>query len=196
MKFNLSEVNDLIRSRRTIRPEQFTERKVQKDQIELILNNAQWAPNHGKTEPWRFQVFQSEASRNALSQNLGRLYMETTPDKLQNDTKLAKLIRRPLISSVVIAVNMSRQIEEKIPEIEEIEAVSCAIQNMQLTANAYGIGAFWSTPKLIYTSGMNTYLNIKEKDKCLGLIYLGYTREEWPKSHRKPIEYNTIWKTP
>jgi nitroreductase len=196
MKFNLSEVNDLIRSRRTIRPEQFTERKVQKDQIELILNNAQWAPNHGKTEPWRFQVFQSEASRNALSQNLGRLYMETTPDNLQNDTKLAKLIRRPLISSVVIAVNMSRQIEEKIPEIEEIEAVSCAIQNMQLTANAYGIGAFWSTPKLIYTSEMNTYLNIKEKDKCLGLIYLGYTREEWPKSHRKPIEYNTIWKTP
>ena len=196
MKFNLSEVNDLIRSRRTIRPEQFTERKVQKDQIELILNNAQWAPNHGNTEPWRFQVFQSEASRNALSQNLGRLYMETTPDKLQNDTKLAKLIRRPLISSVVIAVNMSRQIEEKIPEIEEIEAVSCAIQNMQLTANAYGIGAFWSTPKLIYTSEMNTYLNIKEKDKCLGLIYLGYTREEWPKSHRKPIEYNTIWKTP
>jgi len=196
MKFNLSEVNDLIRSRRTIRPEQFTTRKVQKDQIELILNNAQWAPNHGKTEPWRFQVFQSEASRNALSQNLGRLYIETTPDKLQNDTKLAKLIRRPLISSVVIAVNMSRQIEEKIPEIEEIEAVSCAIQNMQLTANAYGIGAFWSTPKLIYTSEMNTYLNIKEKDKCLGLIYLGYTREEWPKSHRKPIEYNTIWKTP
>lgn len=196
MKFNLSEVNDLIRSRRTIRPEQFTERKVQRDQIELILNNAQWAPNHGKTEPWRFQVFQSEASRNELSQNLGRIYMETTSSESQNDMKLAKLIRRPLISSVVIAVNMSRQKEEKIPEIEEIEAVACAIQNMQLTANAYGIGAFWSSPKLIYTSQMNHYLNIGEKDKCLGLIYLGYTKEAWPKSHRKPIEYNTIWKTP
>jgi nitroreductase len=196
MKFNLSEVNDLIRSRRTIRPEQFTERKVQRDQIELILNNAQWAPNHGKTEPWRFQVFQSEASRNELSQNLGRIYMETTSSESQNDIKLAKLIRRPLISSVVIAVNMSRQKEEKIPEIEEIEAVACAIQNMQLTANAYGIGAFWSSPKLIYSSQMNHYLNIDEKDKCLGLIYLGYTKESWPKSHRKPIEYNTIWKTP
>ena len=122
--------------------------------------------------------------------------METTSSESQNDIKLAKLIRRPLISSVVIVVNMSRQKEEKIPEIEEIEAVACAIQNMQLTANAYGIGAFWSSPKLIYSSQMNHYLNIDEKDKCLGLIYLGYTKEAWPKSHRKPIEYNTIWKTP
>ena len=189
-------IEEIIKKRSAVYPKSYNGEIISKEVLLELLDLANRAPSHRKTEPWRFQVFQSEASRNALSQNLGRLYMETTPDKLQNDTKLAKLIRRPLISSVVIAVNMSRQIEEKIPEIEEIEAVSCAIQNMQLTANAYGIGAFWSTPKLIYTSGMNTYLNIKEKDKCLGLIYLGYTREEWPKSHRKPIEYNTIWKTP
>ena len=62
MKFNLSEVNDLIRSRRSIRPEQYTSRKVQKDQIELILKTAQWAPNHGSTQPWRFHVNQSETA--------------------------------------------------------------------------------------------------------------------------------------
>ena len=195
MKFNLSEVNDLIRSRRSIRPEQYTSRKVQKDQIELILKNAQWAPNHGSTQPWRFQVYQSETARQELSQALGKLYLETTPKENQNDAKLAKLVRRPLISSVVIIVNMSRQLEERIPEIEEVEAVACAIQNMQLTATAYGIGSFWSSPKLIYSKEMNEFLGITEKDKCFGLIYLGYTKEDWPKSHRKPIEYNTIWKT-
>ena len=121
MKFNLSEVNDLIRSRRSIRPEQFSSRKVQKDQIELILTNAQWAPNHGNTEPWRFHVFMSEESRTELSQKLGALYLETTDASSQNDSKLAKLMRRPSISSVVVAVSMSRQKEEKIPEIEEVE---------------------------------------------------------------------------
>lgn len=195
MKFNLSEVNDLIRSRRSIRPEQYTTRKVQKDQITLMLTNAQWAPNHGSTQPWRFQVYQSETARQKLSQGLGKLYIDTTPLDQQVDAKLAKLIRRPLISSAVIIVNMSRQKEEKIPEIEEIEAVACAIQNLQLTANAYGIGSFWSSPKLIYTKEMNDFLGIAEKDRCLGIIYLGYTKGEWPKSHRKPIEYNTIWKT-
>ena len=34
LRFNLSEVNELIRSRRTIYPEQFSTRKVHKEQIE------------------------------------------------------------------------------------------------------------------------------------------------------------------
>ena len=194
MKFNLSEITELIKSRRSIRPESFSSRKVQLDQIELVLNNAQWAPNHGNTEPWRFTVFHSEDSRKELSQKLGELYLQKTSLNDQSDTKLAKLIRRPLISSVVIAVCMARQKEERIPEIEEIQAVACAVQNMQLTATAYGIGSFWSTPKIIYTQQMNDFLGLNVKDKCLGLIYLGYSKEEWPKSHRKPLEYNTSWK--
>ena len=196
MKFNLSEVNDLIKTRRSIRPESFTTRKVQRDQIELIIRNAQWAPNHGKTEPWRFTVFQSEEARQELSQKLGELYLKHTKSENQNDAKFAKLVRRPLISSVVIAVSMARQEEERIPEIEEIEAVACGIQNMQLTARAYGLGSFWSTPKIIYTDDMLSFLKRTNRDKCLGLIYLGYSKEEWPKSHRKPIEYNTEWRTP
>ena len=196
MKFNLSEITELIKSRRSIRPELFSSRKVQRDQIELILNNAQWAPNHVNTEPWRFVVFESEDSRKTLSQKLGALYLDSIPKDNQNDAKFAKLVRRPLISSVVIAVNMVRQEEKRIPEIEEIEAVACAIQNMQLTATAYGIGAFWSSPKVIYTDQMKSFLGLKTNDKCLGLIYLGYSNQEWPKSHRKPLEYNTEWRTP
>ena len=195
MKFNLSEITELIKSRRSIPPESYSSRKIQKDQIELLLNNAQWAPNHGKTEPWRFMVFLSEESRQDLSQKLGQMYLEVTSAEEQKDTRLAKLIRRPLISSVVIAVSMSRQKVEKIPEIEEIEAVACAVQNLQLTATAYGIASFWSTPKLVYSDQMKSFLGLDEKDKCLGLIYLGYTTEEWPTSHRKPLEYNTEWKT-
>ena len=194
MKYNLSEITDLIRNRRTIYPEQFTDRKVHKEQIELILRNSQWAPTHGNTQPWRFVVF-TEGGKKSLSDFLGKTYLQkTAPDK-QNDQKLAKLMRRPLISSVVVAVCMSRQEEEKILEIEEIEAVACAIQNMQLTCTAYGLGSFWSTPKLIYTEEMNSFLNINEKDKCLGLIYIGYPSIDWPKGHRKPFEYNTEWRT-
>lgn len=192
MRFNLSEINDLIKSRRTIYPEQFSERKVHKEQIELILNNAQWAPTHGNTQPWRFHVFQ-EHGLQKLSTFLGETYLELTKKEDQNDAKLAKLIRRPLISSVVIAVSMKRQEEEKISELEEIEAVACCIQNMYLTCTAYGLGGFWSTPKLIYNQKMNDFLGLGYKDKCLGLFYIGYPGIDWPASHRKPLEYNTTW---
>ena len=194
MRFNLSEINELIRERRTIYPEQFSDRKVHKEQIEVILNNAQWAPTHGNTQPWRFKVF-TEEGRQTLSTFLGGAYLELTPVKEQSDLKLKKLVSRPLKSSVVIAACMERQKEETIPEIEEIEAVACAIQNMYLTCTAYGLGGFWSTPKLIYSELMNDFLQLGQKDKCLGLFYIGYSKEQWPKSHRKPLEYSTEWRT-
>lgn len=192
MRFNLSEINELIRSRRTIYPEQFSDRKVHKEQIEIILNNAQWAPTHGNTQPWRFKVFMEEG-RQKLADFLGQTYLELTPKENQNDQKLAKLLTRPMKSSVVIAVCMERQKEEKILELEEIEAVACAIQNMHLSCTAYGLGGFWATPKLIYHPKMNSFLGLGEKDKCLGLFFIGYTDIEWPKSHRKPLEYTTEW---
>ncbi len=194
MRFNLSEINELIRERRTIYPEQFSSRKVHKEQIEVVLNNGQWAPTHGNTQPWRFKVFMGEDHRQELSQVLGKIYQEVIPEPLQDDLKLAKLMRRPMITSAVIAVSMERQPEEIILEIEEIEAVACAIQNMHLTCTAYGLGAFWATPKIIYTQQMNAYLGLGEKDKCLGLFYIGYPEIEWPKAHRRPLDYTTEWK--
>lgn len=192
MRYNLSEITQLIRDRRTIYPEQFSSRQVHKEQIELILNNAQWAPTHGNTQPWRFHVFMDKG-KERLSQFLGKTYLSLTPTEQQVDSKLAKLIRRPLLSSAVIAVSMARQKERKILEIEEIEAVACAIQNMHLTCTAYEIGLFWSTPKLIYSATMNDFLGLSEDDKCLGLIYLGYPSIEWPAAHRIPLEYHTQW---
>lgn len=192
MRFNLSEITELIKSRRTIYPEQFSDRKVHKEQIDLILNNAQWAPTHGNTQPWRFKVFMEEG-RQVLSDFLAETYLKLTPPEAQNDLKLAKMMKRPMQASAVIAVCMERQPSEKILEIEEIEAVACAIQNMHLTCTAYGLGGFWATPKLIYSQEMNEFLKIGAKDKCLGLFYIGYPAIDWPDAHRKPLEYTTEW---
>lgn len=192
MRFNLSEITELIKSRRTIYPEQFSDRKVHKEQIDLILNNAQWAPTHGNTQPWRFKVFMEEG-RQVLSDFLAETYLKLTPPEAQNDLKLAKMMKRPMQASAVIAVCMERQPTEKILEIEEIEAVACAIQNMHLTCTAYGLGGFWATPKSIYSQEMNEFLKIGAKDKCLGLFYIGYPAIDWPEAHRKPLEYTTEW---
>jgi nitroreductase len=91
---------------------------------------------------------------------------------------------------------MKRQESEKIPEIEEIEAVACAIQNLHLSCTAYGLGGFWATPKLIYSQEMQHFLGLDEKDKCLGLFYIGYPSIDWPSNqHRRPLEYNCTWIT-
>jgi nitroreductase len=193
MKYNLSEITELIKDRRTIYPEQYSDRKIHKEQIENILNNALWAPTHGNTQPWRFTVF-TEESKQELADVLGKIYLEETPKEHQNDVKLAKLITRPLKSSVAIALVMNRDKSGKIAEIEEIEAIACAVQNMHLTCTAYGIGGFWATPKIISSEQFKAFLRIEAEDKCLGIFYMGYPSIEWPKGRRRPLEYVTEWR--
>jgi nitroreductase len=194
MKYNLSEISEVIKNRRTIFPEQFSDRKIHREQIEVLLNNAIWAPNHGLSQPWQFKVFM-ENGRIKLADFLGEMYTKLTPQADFNEGKYTMLKNRPLLAGAVIAVSLKRNPESRISELEEIEAVACAIQNMYLTCTAWGLGGFWSTPKLIYTPEMNTFLGTGEADKCLALFYVGYPKAdlEWPKSRRKPIEYYTEW---
>jgi len=192
MKYNLSEITEVIRNRRTIYPEFYSDRTIHEEQIETILNNAIWAPTHGNTQPWQFTVYLNEGKKK-LSDFLCETYRQNT-DEI-SEKKYEKLKNRPLQAGAVIAVSLKRDKTDRILELEEIEAVACAIQNMHLTCTAWGLGAFWSTPKMIYTESMNKFLGIDSKDKCLGLFYIGYVKEgyEWPKGQRKPIEYMTTW---
>jgi len=192
MRFDLSEITDLIRDRRTIYPEQFTDRVVQKEMIENILTNGLWAPTHGKTQPWRFQVFY-EDGRQKLGEKIRQIHSAVNSEEAFSERKLEKLLKRFETTSVIVALIMKRTPETRIPEIEEVEAVSCAAQNIMLTSTAYGLGAFWSSPKFIYTPYANEAFNLEKDDKLLGLMYFGYPGVEWPKSHRKPLEYVTEW---
>lgn len=193
MRYNLSELRDVIRNRRSIKPEDFKPRKVLDDMISEVLNNALWAPTHGMTEPWNFVVFQEEALAN-LGNFMANTYKAKTPEDQFLQKKYDKFQSRPQLSSVVIAICMKRQPSEKIPEMEEVEAIACAVQNMHLTATAYGLGGYWSTGPMAYSDEMKEYLGLGEKDKCLGLFYLGYPNIDWPVSHRQPLEYHSEWR--
>ena len=192
MKYNLSEINEIIRNRRSIYPKHFSKRKVHKEMIETLLENARWAPTHGLTQPWSFKVFM-DIGLNKLGKFHADTYKIKTPSNLFSIKKYDKLLSNSKQSSAVIAICMKRQEIEKIPEIEEIAAVACAVQNMHLTATAYGIAAYWGTGGLTYSDEMKVFLGLEVKDKCLGFFYVGYPDIEWPKSQRQPIEYFTEW---
>lgn len=194
MKYNLSEISDLIKNRRTIYPEQYSDRKIHKEQIEVLLNNAIWAPSHGLTQPWAFKVFMEEG-REKLGTFLSETYKKLTPIESFGELKFNRLKNRPLMSGAVIVISLNRDPKSPIKEMEEIEAIACGIQNMHLTCTAWGLGAFWATPSVIYTPEMNDFLGLKPEDKCLGLFFIGYPKAdfEWPKGRRKPIEYFTEW---
>ncbi len=185
-------LEEIIRHRRTIKPKDYSDRPVPEEIISAILESGNWAPTHGMTEPWRFQVFTGGA-RKRLSEFMGEVYQKITATEDFKQSKLEKHLSNPLLASCTIAICMQRQSSGKIPEIEEIEAVACAVQNMHLTATTHGLGAFWSTSNVIYHDAMKQFLQLGTDDRCLGLLYLGYPQGEWPTSQRCPIEEKVIW---
>lgn len=191
----LAAANALIRRRRSIKPAAMSLKKVDPEHLAAILENANWAPTHGLTEPWRFVIFTDEA-RGSLAAKLQALYRDTVPAAEQREDKLKKLGEAPLQAPVVLAIGLRRQPTGQIPEIEEIEAVACAVQNIHLTASALGMAGYWSTPPVSYTRELAEWLGwTGEGDRCLGLFYLGWPMDEaWPEGQRRPMADKVVWR--
>ena len=192
MQFNASELSRLIRHRRSIPPEQFdTIKKVEDSIIEEMLENANWAPNHGLTEPWRFTVFSGDGL-NQLGLFQADLYRKLSPVPDFKQPKYDKLLQRPLLASHVIAVGMKRQESGKIPEIEEIEATACAVQNMLITAAAHAISGYWTTGGVTYENEAKAFFGLGNTDKLLGFLYIGYPLK-WTEGKRNPAQEKVKW---
>jgi nitroreductase len=182
--------NALARRRRSIFPNMYNERPISRAIIEQILENANWAPTHQKTEPWRFRVFLGD-SRERLSEYLSSWYSANTPADRFSEIKMEKMRQNPLRSACVIAICMARDPKERVPEWEELAAVACAVQNMWLSCAAYGIGSYWSTPPAILEAG--EFLDLGPGERCLGLFYMGYHDMPEIPGQRGPISEKTIW---
>ncbi|MGY6560629.1 MAG: nitroreductase family protein [Luteibaculaceae bacterium] len=195
MKYSVSEITEVIKNRRTIYPHDYSNRLVPRELVEKLLNNAIWAPTHGKTQPWRFKVFMGNDKTLQLTTSLGAIYKSITPEADFKELKLQKMIDRGTQCNCILAIVMARTDTDRIPEIEEIEAVACSVQNMHLTATAFGLGAYWSSGKVAYSAEVKSLLALKENEQCLGFFYIGYPKPDfqWPKGQRKPIEYCTEW---
>ncbi|MCB9282815.1 MAG: nitroreductase [Lewinellaceae bacterium] len=180
----------LIRRRRAIFPKMYTDRPIPEELIREILENANWAPTHKMTEPWRFKVFQGEA-RKRLGDYMGAYYQAHTPPEAFSELKFNKVRNNPVRSAAVIAIIMQRDPDERLPEWEEIAAVAAAVQNMWLTCTAHGIGSYWSTPGAILQA--DDFLKLKPGERCLGLFYMGYHDMGDLPGKRSPVEEKVEW---
>lgn len=179
---------DLIKKRRSVFPAQYIDKPIAKTDIEKILEAANWAPNHRKTEPWRFKVFQGD-SKEKLGLFLSLKYMET--EASPKEMKVKKLIANPKKAGAIIAICMQRDPKVSVPEWEEIAATAMAVQNMWLCCTEMGIGAYWSSPGLI--KYMDEFFEMNEGEKCLGFFYMGYCEGELPEVTRNPIADKVVW---
>lgn len=189
------EVMDAILSRRSIgkvKPD-----PVDREVIEQLLNAAVWAPNHYRTEPWRFFVMTGEGRG-----LLGRAYAEIAAleaaaagregaEASQVQAGAAAQEQKAYRAPVVIAVAVTPT--GAAPAEEELAAVHAAVQNMLLAAHSLGLGAIWRTGAPAYHPAMQAAFGLQGEERLVGFVYAGYPDMTPPQVQRKPVESRTVW---
>jgi hypothetical protein len=130
-----------LRSRRTIGLPSFSAQAPDHARVLEAIESARWAPNHHRTEPWRFYLL--DAGRIA---RLGELWTEVqlrrgVPPERATD-RGRQWAQAP---GVVILTCESAPDTDDVTRKEDYAACCCAAQNLMLHLWAHGIGSKWST---------------------------------------------------
>lgn len=181
------QIPEIILERKSVYPAQMDpDQKIDKDVILKLLTAANYAPSHKRTEPWRFVIFADEKVRTFYEQLL-KIQSSRTDDIKEIALKKKKWENKAKQVSHVIAIYMKRDEKHKVPQCEEEWAVACAVQNILLSAEVFGVCGYWGTGELAYTVEMKKFLNLSEEDQCMGFLQLGIMKEGINFPDKKPL---------
>jgi nitroreductase len=163
----MASASELIRTRRTHKS--FGRDPVPAATIDELLELARWAPNHHRTNPWRFRVLGPET--------LARLKEAAGP------ADAPKLDRAPtlILASAVLTGDL-------VQDEEDLCASACAIYAVLLAAHERGLAGYWRTPKVLRTRAGREAVGLPDGERFLGLVHLGAARADPPPPARAPLE--------
>ncbi len=185
-------VFEIMKRRRSIG--KMTQERPTHTQVERILEAATHAPNHHKVEPWKFIVLAGKAREElgmVMARSLAARLGDTSDEKVQ--AKLDKERNKPLRSPVVIVVAAEQPRRSNVLEIENVEAVAAAAQNMLLIIEDMGLACIWRTGDAAYDPCVKEWLGLAPDDHIVSFLYLGYPAI--PRVERSSISFEkkTTW---
>lgn len=169
---------------------------VERSIIEQMLEAANWAPSHGDTEPWRFQVFTGE-SRRELAEAYAAAYRagcEGSPDPVKKKANYDRAFASPVWISIGMRPLISPEGKQIHSEEEEVLAVGCAVQNLHLMACAHGLVGMWHSKGVSVCEYMRDWLGLQAPGRLMGFFFCGYPKVEWPEGERRPLSEKVVWR--
>jgi nitroreductase len=166
-----------------------------REKIERMLEAATYAPNHHTSEPWRFIVLAGQARvalGELMEQSLRQKMTETESEKAQ--AALAKERNKPLRAPVVIVVTCIQPENPKIVDIENVEAVAAAIQNMLLIAEEEGLATMWRSGDPSRDPNIKAHFGLLPEEHIVGFVYVGYPAIPRPERFPTPYHAKTEWR--
>ena len=196
MKFSkkdLKTLTNIIASRRDVRGNNFTNKKISKNKLDIILNSALNAPSVGYSQPWQFIIVDKE-KRDLVYEHFNKSFEKSKKKfidrPLYNSLKLEGIKE----SNINIAVYYKKSTKKNILGQTYMKrtgeySVVCAILNMWLTARALNIGMGWVS--ILKPKKINKIFSIdKNQYKFIAYLCFGYTKEFYNEPELKRLKWN------
>lgn len=147
---------------------------VSRELLERALDCAVQAPNHHRTRPWRFFVFEGEA-RSALA-----AAYEAAARRLGRD--VARAVQRALDAPVMIVVACVAETSNPRVEVKEEEfAVAAAVQTLLLALAAEDVGSLLTTGVLAESEEVHRLVGLQPPEgRIVGVVNVGHRNTERP----------------
>ena len=164
----LSPVHEALRSRRTVHNFD-NDRAVPDEVLYRAIEAATYAPNHKMTEPWLFRRLGTDAIEAIASLNAASI---ADPAKAAAKAKRWADIRNWLVVTSRITPG------DDLLTREDYAATCCAVQNMQLSFAADGIGTKWTSGDIQRTPEFERICGVDGDAECVcGVIWYGYAAD-------------------
>lgn len=174
-------VIEALLTRRSVLAKEMKEPGPNSEELETILAAAHRVPDHGKIGPWRFIIFQGERRADfgkVLQSRFKKVYKEASDELVEAEAE--RFMRAPIVIGVV-----SSPIKHKVPKWEQELSAGAACQNILLACHALGYGAQWLTEWYAFDDKIADALDLNEKERFAGFIYIG-SFDEKPSERVRP----------
>lgn len=184
----MNEVLQSIKNRRSIR--KFKKEQIKKDELEIILEAAIYAPTAHNDQPWNFTVIQNQGILEEIN-NKSKKKAEEHEDRIIR--KMASNPKLNIFYNAPTVIIVSGYEAAMMPETD----CAAATQNMLLAGEALNIGSCWcGFVKFLFESEEGDHykelLKIPEGYKPYYAIALGYKENgntKTPKRRENCIQY-------
>lgn len=160
--------------------------------VEQLLEAANWAPSHGKTEPWRFVVY-TDAARQIVGDAFGAAFRMLNDGSTYSES--GEKAQRDRVWQAPVWIALGMRPDPKMPDWEELIAFGSAVQNMHLMAGALGLAAKWTSGASAIHPHVAEVVGFAPDTRLLGFFYVGQPAVAWPQGRRRSLAGKVRWKS-
>lgn len=149
------------------------ERPVPRELIDDLIDLATTAPNHYRTNPWRFVVLTGPARG-----RIGQIAADALARQPDAKEAILERQRSQFLRAPAVIVAAAAPDEDPIKHFENKHSVAAGVQNILLGATARGLASAWrSGPAMVdpaVSGPVKEALGLDPGDEIVAFVYLGF----------------------